>query len=144
MNYKSIFILVLLFVVTHPLTMQLTSPQTCLELKTEEPQQQWLINYHHNFHQGTASLKIFLKNGQILADSGKGTEYKHNMEVTFPVKGMYLMCFEKDTPQQLEVSFEILKMGEEMAFVGKEDLSRLARRIGQFLVEIKNLLLKVQ
>ena len=37
MNYKSIFILALLFVVIHPLTMQLTSPQTCLELKTEEP-----------------------------------------------------------------------------------------------------------
>ena len=47
------------------------------------------------------------------------------------------MCFEKSDPKNLEVSFEILRETEELAYAGREDLGRLTRRVGEFLVEVK-------
>jgi hypothetical protein len=35
------------------------------------------------------------------------------------------------------VSFELMRQSEELGYVGKEDLNRMAHRVGEFLVEIK-------
>lgn len=47
------------------------------------------------------------------------------------------MCFEKVGDDNLEVHFEIIREDEQLPHVGREDLGKLTRRIGSFLIEIR-------
>ena len=81
MKYQVALTLILLVAYTNGLSLLLTSPRTCMNLEATEDKQKFLINYHHNLHNGTAALNIYGNNGQLLATSGEGAEYKHNLEV---------------------------------------------------------------
>lgn len=129
-------LIIFLAVYVSSLSMQLSSPKTCLSLEAESDNEKWLINYHHNLNQGTASLRLYHGN-QVLVDSGSGRNYNYNLNVSLPQKGLYQMCFEKEGQANLEVSFEVFLEEEQLTYAGKEELGRMTRRVGEFLVEIK-------
>ena len=130
-------LLAALLALAAPLQLFLNKPRTCLGFEVEDDGDKLLFTYHHNPNLGTANFLIFDTHGQLLAESGSGADYKSFLEVVIPQKGEMQMCFYKEAGAGLEVHFDVVREEEQMQHAGREDLGKMTRRIGEFLVEIK-------
>jgi hypothetical protein len=129
-------ILASILVSTLHLQLLLREPLTCLSLEVPNDNDKLLFTYHHNVNLNTANLIINGPNGP-LAQSGTGPDYLNFLEVTYSIRGEYDFCFEKEGSDVLEVHFDIIREEEQMVHAGKEDIGKVTRRVGEFLVEIK-------
>jgi hypothetical protein len=127
----------LLLVVSSPLQLLLTRPKTCLGFEAENDGDRLMFTYHHNPNVGTANMLIYDDAGTMIAESGSGVEHQTYLEITMPRRGEGQVCFEKEGGSSLEVHFEVTHEAQQMAHAGREDIGRLTRRVGEFLVEIK-------
>jgi hypothetical protein len=72
-----------------------------------------------------------------MAESGAGADHETYLEVEMPRKGEGELCFEREGSASLDVHFEITHEEQQLAHAGREDIGKLTRRVGEFLVEIK-------
>lgn len=70
MNNYSLIVLVYLASRAMSISLQISGARTCLSLEAESENERLLINYHHNANKGTAGLRIYNRDGTVLADSG--------------------------------------------------------------------------
>lgn len=86
------------------------------------------FNYNHNID--NVNMVLYFKNiKQIWHETGYGIDYKNVLEVTYKEPGNYTLCFLKKSSEVADVSFEIVDQDNLGAYVGKEQLAKLSRRI---------------
>lgn len=130
-------LLALLPALVSPLQLLLTRPTTCLGFEAENDGDRLMFTYHHNPNVGTANMLVYDGAGVLLAETGIGAEHQTYLEVVMPQRGEGQVCFQKVGGGSLDVHLEVTHEQQQLAHAGREDISKLTRRVGEFLVEIK-------
>ena len=83
-------------------------------------------------------MAMFRKGSRMpLEQSGDGIDYKNHMKLVHPEAGDFMLCFTKSSPNTAEITFDIVDEENLPIYAGKEELSRISRRISEFLMDIK-------